>query len=71
MVVGPEVEPQVTSRAATLEGEQRAVERIGADMFEHDIDALFPGDLAGLVLETILAVIDDVIGAERFHAVDL
>ena len=40
-------------------------------MFEHDIDALLLGDLAGLVLEPILAVVDDVIGAERFHAVDL
>src|ERR1700732_997643 len=40
-------------------------------MFEHDVDALLPGDLAGLVLETVLAIIDDVVGAERPHAVEL
>ena len=39
-------------------------------MFEDDVDPLLFGDPAGLVLETILAIVDDVVGAERFHALD-
>ena len=70
VVVGPEVEPQVTSRPPRFKRQQRAVEGVGADMFEHDVDTLFPGYPAGLVLEAILAIVDDVVGAERFHAAD-
>src|SRR3569623_890132 len=40
-------------------------------MLEHDIDAFLLGDLARLALEAILAVVDDVIRAERLHALDL
>src|SRR5882724_8519243 len=50
---------------------ERAVEGVGPDMFEHDVDALLPGDLARLVLETVLAIIDDVVGAECLYAVEL
>ncbi len=39
-------------------------------MLEHHVDPLLFSDLAGLVLETILTIVDDVVGAERFHAVD-
>ena len=65
MIDWPEVEPQVTSRPPRLRHKQRAVERVGADMLEGDIDALFAGELAHDAFEPLGAVIDDVIGAER------
>src|SRR5258708_34954082 len=40
-------------------------------MLEHDVDTLLPGYLAGLVLETILAIVDDMICAERLDPLDL
>ena len=60
VAVGPEVEPQVTSRPPRFRHQQRAVEGVGADVFEHDVDALLLGDLACLVFEAIVAVVDDV-----------
>ena len=56
---------------SALQRQQRAVEGIGADMLEHHVDAFLSGDLAGFVLETIVAVVDDVVGAERLDARDL
>src|SRR3984885_10191413 len=50
---------------AALEAEQRAVERVRADMLEGDVDTLFAGELAHRGFEAIGAIIDDVIGAER------
>jgi hypothetical protein len=40
-------------------------------MFEDDVDALLLGQLAHHALETIGAVVDDVIGAERLGLLDL
>ena len=65
MIDWPEVEPQVTSRPPRLRHKQRAVERVGADMLEGDVDALLAGELAHDAFEALGAVIDDVIGAER------
>ncbi len=45
----------------------RAVEGIRADVFEDDINAFLLGDLAGLALEPVLAVVDHMIGTRRFH----
>src|SRR5580700_1804549 len=57
--------------AAALEGEQRAVEGLRPDMLEYDVDALLGGDLAHHVLEPVLAVVDDVVGAQRPHLLRL
>ena len=51
--------------AAALEHKQRAVEAFAADVLEHHVDALLVGELARDRLEPLLAVVDDVIGAER------
>ena len=40
-------------------------------MLEHHVDALLVGQLAGDRLEPFLAVVDDMVGAERLYAVDL
>ena len=40
-------------------------------MLEHDVDALLPGQLAHHAFEAVLAIIDDVVGAERLGLVDL
>src|SRR5262249_54607051 len=50
----------------TLKTQQRAVEGIRTDMFESDIHAFFTGQFAHYAFETLGAVIDDVIGADRF-----
>src|ERR1700722_1386397 len=52
--------------AAALEAQERAVERIGTDMLENDVDALLARELAHHAFETVRSVIDDVIGTERF-----
>ncbi len=57
--------------AAALEAEQRAVEGVGADMLEHDVDALLGGELAHHALEPVGAVVDDVVGAERLGLLGL
>ena len=67
----PEVEPQVTRRPAAFQNEHGRCKRILADMFEDDIDALLLGQLAGHALETVLAVVDDVIGAKGLRLFDL
>ena len=67
LAVGPEVAPQVTSRPPRFRHKQRAVPGIGPDMLEDDVDALPPGQLADDALEAVLAVVDDVVGAERLR----
>src|SRR6185503_5651315 len=57
--------------SAFFQAEQRAVEAFAADMLEHDVDALLAGDLAHASLETVGAVVDDVVGAERLGFFDL
>src|ERR1700751_5297369 len=52
--------------AAAFEAKQRAVEGVRADMFESNIDALFAGQFAHDAFKTVGAIIDDVIGADRF-----
>src|SRR5437764_10332299 len=49
--------------STALEAKQRAIECVGADMFEGDIDALFAGQFPYHALEAVGAVVDDVIGA--------
>src|SRR5713226_1704811 len=49
---------------AALEAQERAVEGLGADVLEYDIDAFLGGDLAHRALETVGAVIDHVISAQ-------
>ena len=53
--------------AAALQREQRAGPGVGAGMLEHHIDALACGQLAHHALEPVLAVVDDVVGAERLR----
>jgi hypothetical protein len=67
----PEVEPQVTIRPPRFMRQHGAGPGVGADMFEHDIDALLLRQLAHDALEAVLAVVDDVIGAERPGRFDL
>jgi hypothetical protein len=50
--------------SAALEAEQRAVERVGADVLEHDVDAFLGGELAHHALEAVGAIVDRVIGAK-------
>ncbi len=57
--------------SAAFEREQRAVERFGADMLEHDVDTLFRGNLAHDVLEAVGAIIDDMVGTERARLLGL
>src|SRR3954453_15584053 len=56
---------------AALEAEQRAVERVGSDMLEGDVDAFLSGLLAHDAFEAVAAVINDVIGADRLGLFDL
>ncbi len=50
--------------AAALQAQHRAGPGVGADMLEDDVDALLLGQLAHDALEAVLAVVDDVVGAE-------
>src|ERR1700674_1801884 len=53
--------------AAALERQERAREGFRADMLEHHVDTLLGGDPAHHVLEAVLAVVDDVVGADRLR----
>src|SRR5690606_16418046 len=44
---------------------------VGPDMLEHDVDALLGGELAHHAFEAVLAIVDDVVGAQRLRLVDL
>ena len=51
-------------RSAALQAEHRLGEGVDADMLEDDVDAALGGELADDALEAILAVVDDMVGAE-------
>ena len=57
--------------ASAFHRQQRAVECVRADMFEHDVDALLRGDLAHRAFETVGLVIDHVVGAQRLGPLGL
>src|SRR5690606_3405084 len=57
--------------AAALHAEDGAGPGVRADMLEDDIDAALLRQLAHDALEALLAVVDDVVGAERLCLVDL
>src|SRR4249919_401240 len=50
--------------SAALQAEQGAVEAFTADVLENDVDALFPGQLAGDAFKAFRLVIDHMIGSE-------
>jgi len=52
LVLGPDVEPQVTRRPPRLSAQQRAVEGFGAYVLEHTSTHFLPGDLARHVART-------------------
>src|SRR5437763_5756813 len=56
---------------AALEAQQRAVEGVRPDMLEGDVDAFLARELAHHALEALGAIVDDVVGAERFGLLDL
>src|SRR5687767_7365481 len=51
--------------AAPLHRQEAAVPGLGSDMLEDDVDALAFRQPAHLALEALVAVVDDVVGAER------
>src|SRR5690606_36879457 len=57
--------------AAALQRQHGAGPGVGPGMLEHHVDALLGGELAHHALEAVLAVVDDVVGAERPGLVDL
>jgi hypothetical protein len=66
----PEVEPQVTRRPPRFSDSMEPAQ-VSADMFEDDIDAALLRQLADDALEAVLAVVDDMIGAQRLGRLDL